>query len=255
MLEDWIFVAQKTEMDAIEEMCIVIKDSIENETKIQSELRIKFMDFTVDYGALNYITPPPPKHAPYEVIKPQRFTISQIDSTVTELDRLAVNGDNKVRVTALFQFFKSRRNASLTFQGFDTTLPSYWESMSQDYFMALIRNLDPQSSGLIDWRRMMTYFILIQSKIPSQQEADKLSQLADSDGCVSKETFVSSAFWFDKNEATEDLDYHIPFERNRFIKEQLFRVNAVTVQGKEGHQVRANVLAENLRLPAGKKDC
>ena len=41
--------------------------------------------------------------------------------------------------------------------------------------MALIRNLDPQSSGLIDWRRMMTYFILIQSKIPSQQEADKLS--------------------------------------------------------------------------------
>lgn len=34
MLEDWIFVAQKTEMDAIEEMCMVIKDSIEEETKI-----------------------------------------------------------------------------------------------------------------------------------------------------------------------------------------------------------------------------
>ena len=115
MLEDWIFVAQKTEMDAIEEMCMVIKDSIENETKIQSELRIKFMDFTVDYGTLNYITPPPPKHAPYEVIKAQRFTISQIDFTVTELERLAVNGENKVRVNVLYQFFKSRRNASLAF--------------------------------------------------------------------------------------------------------------------------------------------
>lgn len=33
-LDDWIYVAQKAEMDAIEEMCIVVKDSIESETKI-----------------------------------------------------------------------------------------------------------------------------------------------------------------------------------------------------------------------------
>jgi len=33
-LEDWISVAQKTEMDTIEEMCAVIKKAIESETKI-----------------------------------------------------------------------------------------------------------------------------------------------------------------------------------------------------------------------------
>ena len=70
MLEDWIYVAQKAEMDAIEEMTMVIKDSIEEETKIQSELRIKFMDFTVDQSVLNYITPPPPKHPPLEEARP-----------------------------------------------------------------------------------------------------------------------------------------------------------------------------------------
>lgn len=75
MLEDWIFVAQKTEMDAIEEMCMIIKDSIEEENKIQSELRINFMDFTVDQGVLNYITPPPPKHAALEEQTTSRFTI------------------------------------------------------------------------------------------------------------------------------------------------------------------------------------
>lgn len=48
MLEDWILVSQKVEMDAIDEMCNVIKEHIEEETKIQDELRIKFMDFTVD---------------------------------------------------------------------------------------------------------------------------------------------------------------------------------------------------------------
>lgn len=39
-LDDWIYVAQKAEMDAIEEMSIVIKDSIESEAKVQDELRI-----------------------------------------------------------------------------------------------------------------------------------------------------------------------------------------------------------------------
>ncbi len=34
MLEDWVFVAQKTEMDAIEEMSMIIKDAIEEEAKI-----------------------------------------------------------------------------------------------------------------------------------------------------------------------------------------------------------------------------
>lgn len=47
-LDDWIYVAQKTEMDAVEEIIVVVKKAIEEEAKIQSELRINFMDFTVD---------------------------------------------------------------------------------------------------------------------------------------------------------------------------------------------------------------
>ena len=37
--------AQKAEMDAIEEMSMVVKQNIEEENKIQEELRISFMDF------------------------------------------------------------------------------------------------------------------------------------------------------------------------------------------------------------------
>jgi len=253
MLEDWIFVAQKTEMDAVEEMCMIIKDSIETETKIQSELRINFMDFTVDHGTLNYITPPPPKHAAHEVIKSERFTVDQIGSTVSELEvfeGIAVDGGSKVRVQFLYQFFKSRKNASIGFSAFRSAFPKVWEDMSLDCFMALIRNLDPQSTGFICWRQMMTYFILMQSKVPSQQEADKLTEVADGDGYIGNEAFVGAIFWFDKTEVTKDLDYHLPFERIRFIKKALFRVNAKAVQGKEGHQVRAATLVENLRLPA-----
>lgn len=33
-LDDWIFVAQKAEMDSIEEMSMIVKDAVESETKI-----------------------------------------------------------------------------------------------------------------------------------------------------------------------------------------------------------------------------
>lgn len=59
--DDWIQVAQKTEMDTIEEMSTVVKKAIEEESKIQDEISIKFMDFTVDQSVLNFINPPLPK--------------------------------------------------------------------------------------------------------------------------------------------------------------------------------------------------
>ena len=46
--------------------------------------------------------------------------------------------------------------------------------MGMDSFMALIRNLDPKSTGWIDWRQLMTYFILLQSPILDLQEAAKI---------------------------------------------------------------------------------
>jgi len=71
-------------MDAIEEMCIVIKDAIEEESKIQDELRINFMDFTVDQGTLNYINPPPPKLEALEAYKEDRFAIPQLHCLLAE---------------------------------------------------------------------------------------------------------------------------------------------------------------------------
>jgi len=40
-------------------MSQVVKAAIEEETKLQDELRIKFMDFCVDEKIMNFIVPPP----------------------------------------------------------------------------------------------------------------------------------------------------------------------------------------------------
>jgi len=87
-LDDWIYVAQKAEMDSIEEMCIVAKDAIESETKIQDELCIQFMDFTVDKSILNFITPAPPKLESMEDKRDYKFTIPQLQSIYDEMLQL-----------------------------------------------------------------------------------------------------------------------------------------------------------------------
>ena len=76
-------------MDAIEEMCMVVKQNIEEETKIQEELRISFMDFSIDQGVLNYITPIPPKHPALEEHRNDRFSIPQLQGMLEEYKTIA----------------------------------------------------------------------------------------------------------------------------------------------------------------------
>lgn len=83
-LDDFISIAQKTEMDTIEEMCAIIKQAIENETKIQHELRICFMDFTVDDGTFNFINPPIAKLEALEEFRTDRFAIPQLETLLQE---------------------------------------------------------------------------------------------------------------------------------------------------------------------------
>lgn len=88
-LEDWIHVAVKTENDAVDEMSVVLKNAIEEERKIQDELRIKFMDFCVDEKIMNYIEPPPEKLPAMEELRPNRFNIQELRTLITELQSIA----------------------------------------------------------------------------------------------------------------------------------------------------------------------
>ena len=148
-------------MDAIEEMTMVIKDSIEEETKIQSELRINFMDFTVDQGVLNYITPPPPKHAPLEEAMPARFTIPQLQCAISELKFLksvsTIDDQDSMKLQPIYNFFKSRKNSTLTFNSDTTAIPHSFAEMPTTQFMAMIRNLDTDCTGTINYRQLLTY--------------------------------------------------------------------------------------------------
>lgn len=141
-------------------------------------------------------------------------------------------------------------NNSRGFMGQRSTLPDTLLKMDMDSFMSMIRNLDPDSTGFINIRQLLTYLILLQSAVPSQAQADKLRELADAEGHISKDSFVEASFWFEQTEASTDGDYHEPFERRHMIKESLFEANAMSVEGKEGLQIPCETLIRVLRLPA-----
>ena len=64
----------------------------------------------------------------------------------------------------------------------------------------MLRNLDPSSTGFINHRQMLTYFILLQTRIPSEQEAALVNNIADADGCIGEQAFLDAAFWFEQDE-------------------------------------------------------
>lgn len=127
--------------------------------------------------------------------------------------------------------------------------------MDMTQYMAMIRNLDPQTTGFIESKKLLTYFILLESKVPTEAEASAITKLADQDGCIAKEAFIAANFWFDQTESSKDLPENEPFERKQEIKSVLFDANAVAQEGKEGSCVVAADLVATLRLPAERKDC
>jgi hypothetical protein len=77
-LDDWIAVSVDAENNAINELTDIVKDQIEAEVRVEDELRLKFMDFSIDRKLKNYIDPPPPKLPEMEEVRDSRFTIPQL---------------------------------------------------------------------------------------------------------------------------------------------------------------------------------
>ena len=75
-------------------------------------------------------------------------------------------------------------------------------------------------------------------------------KLADEDGYIYPDPFKNTVFWFDSTESSKDPEYTLPFERKRMIKELLFKVNSVSVEGKSQNVMRAQELCDMLAIPA-----
>jgi len=222
-LEDWIAVSGKAENDAIEEVCDVVKEAIEEQGKIQDELRIKFMDFFVDKGILNFIEPPPAKLAAKEEAAPSRFNIPQLEALVAELRQIA-GPDCTILNRQLVELLlrKAKNSKSLGDLG---GLPQDWMNYTRDDFENVVRNFDISNKGSTDFRVFATCCVLLRSPLPAAEDLEAITS-AFLQGEADKQSFQDAALWLDATESSQDREYSHPFERAGHIKGILFDLYA-----------------------------
>ena len=148
---------------------MVLKTAIEEEKKIQDELRIKFMDFTVDEQIMNFIEPPPEKLAAMEQVRLDRFSITQLQTVVSELEELAKefgDGEGGIPNKLVSDLFMRKLENSKTLWD-DGSLPEEWWTLKEYDFQNIVRNLDRKNAGAVDWRQLATFIILLRSPLPT----------------------------------------------------------------------------------------
>lgn len=231
-------------MDAVEKMCMVVKTAIEDQTKIQDQLLVKFMDFTINEKILNFIDPPPEKHLPLEEAWTDRFNITQLDVIVKEFKVIQSSsvGDSLLKNSVVIDLLTRKLMNSRNFGG-SSALPTNWNSLNEQELISLVRNLDSNNTGYINWKQLVTYMILLHSPIISEQkDIDQFLAVPNDQGYANLEDFEKAPMWFDSTEISRDREYSHPFPRIQHVKRLLFSVH------QEDKKVELSKLLEVLKL-------
>jgi len=61
-------------------------------------------------------------------------------------------------------------NNARNFGGFYSALPTEWNDLTQIQLQQISRNLDPNNTGLINWKQAFTYMILLKTPLPNDTE-------------------------------------------------------------------------------------
>lgn len=132
------------------------------------------MDFCVDEKIMNFIEPAPEKLPPMEQVRRDRFNIRQLRTLVGELEELAKHhGDasggipNKVAI----DLFVRKLEVSKALWD-DGSLPEEWWPLGEYDFQNMVRNLDRSGHGIVSWRELATYIILLRSPLPTERDIE-----------------------------------------------------------------------------------
>lgn len=108
-------------------------------------------------------------------------------------------------------------------------LPKDWSNLSKQDFIGIVRNLDTENNGCVNWKQLATYMTLIKSTLPSEEQIvyvqDSMLRNQTSQDKISEELFVKTTTWFDNQTKSKDRNYSHPFPRSDIIKKLLFRIH------------------------------
>lgn len=186
------------------------------------------MDFVVDSSIYNFIEPPPDKLAAMEEANDGRFNINQLKSLVRELNMVA-GPNNQILNRQVVDLFvrKSKNSSSMVDIG---GLPKSWNGLNQADFERMVRNLDINNVGSVNFKFLATCCILLHSNIPSDSQIETLKKaMKEIDitvNCWTENLTGKACEWFESTERSKDREYSHVFPRVELIKDLLFDLHA-----------------------------
>jgi len=103
-LDDWIVLSIKAENEALNQICNMFRDHIEQEKKIKFELELDTFDVIVNMDVQNYIELPPQPLPAKEIIDHSKFNILQLRILLDELKTYEINY-NIIRTSTFLEIF------------------------------------------------------------------------------------------------------------------------------------------------------
>jgi hypothetical protein len=121
------------------------------------------------------VKPPRPKLEALEEYREDRFTIPQLKTFLTEFETITKTVGDNMQVVELSSIFFTKVKNSARFGGYDLTLPDQWNKLTMPSILSIIRNLNPNNTGFVNWRFLFTYLILLKSEIPSEVDFEYIN--------------------------------------------------------------------------------
>ena len=103
--------------------------------------------------------------------------MTQLESLLSEFEGIAKASGDLFQCREMAMLLQNKIKNSVHFGGFDTSVPACWQSFGLAEINQLIRNIDPKSTGYVNYRTLMTYIILLQSQVPSAKEITRIEKL------------------------------------------------------------------------------
>lgn len=220
-------------------------DAIEQERKLQEQIKLTNYDMIVSEKILNFHTPPPVIRPAIEQLQDHRFLISDLIRIQRELQALT----NFAGLIETKDFLRYLSVLTKYAPGL-LTLPDQWKKLSVETLEETAARFDPQLTGKVSMRQIFTMICLQASAFPFgsqledyrahlEHQAGKQILQAEAEGeeeppvatHISMEAFLETEAFFDQKEKQHPDEEHsrsTPFERLRHLKTLLFECNGNT---------------------------
>lgn len=114
---------------------------------------------------------------------------------MAEFELISRSTGDLLQCRELVNLIYSKIKNGVQFGGVDTGFPEDWSQYGLAQIHQMVRNIDSKNSGFVNWRTLVTCFILVRSTVPSAKEVARIEKMLGDE--ATQDQVCQGSFWFD----------------------------------------------------------